>query len=103
MSDAIPMVIWFRNFLSGQGYDLLPAVICQDNQSTIALAEKGRSTSDRTRHIDIRYFFVKDLIERKEIEIEYLKTEDMIADLLTKPLQGHKFRRLRGLALNWHE
>jgi hypothetical protein len=103
MSDAIPMVIWFRNFLAAQGYDLLPAVICQDNQSTIALAQKGKSTSDRTRHIDIRYFFIKDLIERKEIVVEYLKTEDMIADLLTKPLQGHKFRRLRGMALNWYE
>ena len=103
MSDAIPMVIWFRNFLAAQGYDLLPAIICQDNQSTIALAEKGKSTSDRTRHIDIRYFFIKDLIERKEIVVEYLRTEDMIADLLTKPLQGQKFRRLRCMALNWYE
>jgi hypothetical protein len=103
MSDALPMIVWFCNFLAAQGHVLLPAIIYQDNQSTIALAEKGKSTSDRTRHINIRYFFVKDLIDKGEVKIEYKQTDDMIADLLTKPLQGQKFRRLRAMALNWYE
>jgi hypothetical protein len=103
MSDAIPMIVWIQNFLRAQGHELKPAIIYQDNKSTIALAEKGRSTSERTRHINIRYYFVKDLIERSEVKVEYLQTEDMIADILTKPLQGEKFRRLRALALNWYE
>jgi hypothetical protein len=103
MSDAIPMIIWFSNFLEAQGYKFHPPIIYQDNQSTIVLANKGKSTSDRTRHIDIRYFFVKDLIDRKEVTVEYKPTDDMIADLLTKPIQGDKFRQLRALALNWYE
>jgi hypothetical protein len=103
MSDALPMVVWFSNFLAAQGHVLLPAIIYQDNQSTIALAEKGKSTSDRTRHINIRYFFIKDLIDKGEVKIEYKPTDDMIADLLTKPLQGQKFRELRAMALNWYE
>jgi len=66
------------------------------------LAEKGRSTSERTRHINTRYFFIKDRIESGELELQYLPTEQMIVDLLTKPLQGEKFRVLRDALLDWH-
>ena len=68
--------------------------------STMALVEKGRSTSERTRHINIRYFFVKDRVDSGEVRIEYCPTEDMLADLLTKPLQGDLFTRLRNLLLS---
>jgi hypothetical protein len=95
LSDQLPQAIWTRNFLIAQGYTMGPARMYQDNQSTIALAEKGRSTSARTRHVAIRYFFVKDRIEQGEIEIEYLPTEVMRADIMTKPLQGELFRQMR--------
>ena len=64
------------------------------------MATKGASTSERTRHVALRYFFVKDRIESGEVSIQYLPTGAMIADLLTKPLQGSLFRRLRGELLN---
>ena len=51
VSDAMTQVIWTREFLLAQG----PAVVKQDNQSTIVLANKGRSTSSKTCHIGIRY------------------------------------------------
>ena len=73
----------------------------EDNQSAIKLAENGKSNSSRTRHIAIRYFFISDRISSGEIKVEYLNTTDMIADILTKPLQGALFRRLRSLLLNW--
>ena len=72
----------------------------QDNKSTIALAEKGRSTSNRTRHIAIRYFFVHDRIKSGEVQLEHLPTEQMLADFLSKPLQGELFRTLRDRLLN---
>jgi len=96
-------VIWTRNWKVAQGYDVEPAIVYQDNMSTIALAEKGRSTSQRTRHVSIRYFFVKDRVESKEIRIKYLPTDLMVADIFTKPLQGKKFIELRNLLLNWNE
>ena len=77
---------------------------CQDvsdNQSTIALANKGFSTSEKTRHIAIRYFFVKDRIDGGEVVIEYLPTEDIVADVMTKPLQGSLYRKLRSLLMNY--
>jgi hypothetical protein len=95
VSDVLPQVIWSRDFLIAQGYDMSPSTIYQDNMSTITLANKGRSTSARTRHVAIRYFFVKDRIDSKEVSVEYLPTGEMIADILTKPLQGDLFRRMR--------
>ena len=47
-------------FLEGQGYDIKPIVLYQDNNSAIMLLDKGRSTSHRTRHIATRYFFIKE-------------------------------------------
>ena len=89
-----------RNFLLHQGYQPQPANVFQDNKSTITMAEKGMSTSDKTRHINIRYFFVKHYMDSDELKIEYLPTEEMVADVLTKPLQGDLFRRMRNKLLN---
>jgi hypothetical protein len=101
ISDVLPQVIWARDFLLEQGYSVGPATLYQDNMSTIALAKNGQSNSERTRHIAIRFFFVKDRVESGEIVVEHLGTEHMIADILTKPLQGEMFRRLRRQLLNW--
>ena len=101
LSDSTSQVIWTRDFLIHQGYEMGAADIMQDNKSTIMLAEKGRSTSEKTRHINIRYFFVKDRINSKEIQLNYLSTNEMIADILTKPLQGAQFIKMRNILLNY--
>jgi hypothetical protein len=103
VSDGLKQVLWTRNFLLEQGYDLGPAKLFQDNQSTIQLATTGKSKSSRTRHVAIRYFFVADRVKSKEVAIEYLPTEDMIADILTKPLQGEQFVKLRNQLLGYNK
>jgi hypothetical protein len=102
LSDMSSRVIWCRNFLSAQGETDHPALIYQDNLSTKALAERGAAASDRTRHVSLRYFWITDRMKSGDIEVIYKPTEDMIADILTKPLQGEMFKRLRDLLLNWH-
>ena len=101
LSDFTSDAIACRNFLIAQGELSSPALIFQDNQSTIALVNNGMSKNDRTRHINVRYFWTKERIDIGEIEVKYLPTEDMIADILTKPLQGIKFIQLRACLLNW--
>jgi len=101
LSDGLSQVIYTRNFLIGQGYEVPPATVMQDNTSTINLAQNGMSNSEKTRHIDIRYFFVTDRIKSGDIIIQHMGTENMIADLLTKPLQGELFARLRDLLLGY--
>jgi hypothetical protein len=101
VDDGMPLVIWTRNFLVAQGFEVRDNVVFQDNQSTILLAKNGKASSGRrTRHIDIRYFFVSDRIARKELRVEYCPTGDMVADFFTKPLQGSLFRKLRKIILN---
>jgi len=95
LADGSAIAIWFRDFLLEQGYKMKPVIMMQDNTSTISLAEKGHSTSEKTKHIAVRYFFVKDRLESSELVLEYCNTVDMIADVLTKPLQGTRFMTMR--------
>ena len=103
LSDSVSMAIWCRNFLEQQGYTMPPTTVFQDNQSTIAMIRAGKPTSDRTRHVSIRFFWVGDRQKAGEISVEYLPTKDMVADILTKPLQGELFLKLRKELLNWEE
>ena len=100
LSDALGQVIWTRHFLAAQGYEMEPATVFQDNMSTIHMVRNGAPTSERSRHVNIKFFFAKDRVASGEIKVEYCPTEDMLADLFTKPLQGELFRKLRALLLN---
>ena len=100
-SDLSTEAIFGAEFIAGQGEKMKQTLILQDNMSTIALIENGKSKSDRTRHIKIRYFWSKQLIDDGTVVIEYLPTNDMLADCLTKPLQGAKFTEMREKLLNW--
>ena len=100
LSDSANQVLWARHFMRDQGYEDRSAIIFQDNKSTIQLINNGRSNSERTRHIDIRYFFLHDRIKDQQITITYKPTNEMLADMLTKPLQGEQFRAFRNLLLN---
>jgi hypothetical protein len=100
VSDMLSPIIGLREFLLSQGYtDLGPALIGQDNVNGIAMMEKGKSENFRSRHINIRYFFMKDRVDSKEIKFVYVPTSETLADFMTKPLQGALFRRLRDLLL----
>jgi len=103
LSDNIGQVLWTRNFLIEQGHQVGPATVYQDNQSTMTLVKNGKSNSEKTKHIAVRFYFVKDRVTSGEIKIEYMKTGEMIADILTKPLQGQRFIEMRKKLLNWDE
>ena len=93
ISDSLSQILWTREYMLAAGVPLRPAVLYQDNLSTTFLANKGRSTSERTRHIKIRYFFIRHYIDANEIILEYMPTASMIADIMTKPLHGDLFEK----------
>ena len=99
-SDMLGQTLWTLYFLRDQGYDTIKTTLHQDNTSSIALEKNGKmSSSQRTRHINIRYFFIKDKVEKDEVSIVYCPTEDMVADYFTKPLQGKQFKRFRDIIM----
>ena len=101
VAEVLPQILWTQYFLHAQGYGEEPCIIYQDNKSAILLEENGRaSSSKRTRHINIRYYFVTDRIGNREVRIEYCPTEQMMADFFTKPLQGVLFTKFRDFIMN---
>jgi hypothetical protein len=102
VNDVMPQILWTRYFLEAQGYDVEDSIIYQDNQSTMLLEKNGRASSSgkRTRHINIRYFFVHDRINAGEVSVQYCPTGDMIADFFTKPLKGTLFKKFRDQIMN---
>ena len=101
VSDVLPVILWTQYFLQEQGFAVNASEIAQDNDSAILLENYGKALGGRkTRHINIRYFFVTDRVQAKEIRITRCNTDEMIADYFTKPLQGSKFQKFRDLILN---
>ena len=58
-----------------------------------------KSCGNKSRHINIRYFFIKDILKNEKIDLRHCKTEVMLADFLTKPLQGSAFKRVRDIIM----
>ena len=68
-------------------------VFC-DNTSAINIS-KNLVQHSRTKHIDIRHHFIRDLVERKTMSLEYIDTEKQLADIFTKALDSKRFESLR--------
>jgi hypothetical protein len=98
--DFLPQTIWTVNFIEAQGYKVSRSEYHQDNQSAMKMEKNGRqSAGQRFRHINIRYFFIKDKIDKNEINLMYCPTGEMIADFFSKPQQGSMFRHFRDIIM----
>ena len=101
LSDSANQGIFMRNFIIAQGHNIGPLVIYQDNMSTIALVQRGRSAAERTRHIAIRFFWISERASSGEVKVVHMPSAQLYANLLTKPLQGPQFEEERKGLTNW--
>ena len=100
--DGSVLILWTKLFIEAQGYKIKENILYQDNKSTILLIDNGkRSSSKRTRALNIRYFFLTDQVEKGNLVIKYCPTGSMIADFQTKPLQGAKFDQFRSAIMGF--
>jgi hypothetical protein len=102
LSDATSLAAYELQFMISLGMEMGHAQVYQDNTSTIRMAQNGRSCSDRTKHIKLRYFFIKQYLDSGEFVVTHCPTEIMTADILTKPLQGKLFRDMRARLLGYN-
>ena len=94
--DVLPQVLWTKKFREDQGVEVKETILYQDNMSSMLLERNGRqSSTKRTKHMDIRYFYVGEHIQNRTLSLKHCPTEEMLADYFTKPLQGSLFVRLR--------
>ena len=95
LSQAAQEGIWLKRLLCDLGVESMPTVILEDNQGAIAIA-KNPVNHSRTKHIDIRYHYIRECVQNGQIELQYCPTNDMKADIFTKPLARPQFEYLRG-------
>jgi hypothetical protein len=104
IDDVISKVLWAKRFIEAQGFELDKTLIYRDNTSSMKLEQNGRaSASKRTRHFHIKYFYITDLIQRKECIIKYCPTAEMLGDYHTKPLTGSQFMKFRNRIMNFQD
>ncbi|TMW61094.1 hypothetical protein Poli38472_014555 [Pythium oligandrum] len=96
LSEATQEAVWLKSFMCELGEDSGNGALTvfEDNQGAIALA-KNPEFHKRTKHIDIRYHFVREKVEDGQVVLEYCPTQEMLADLMTKPLAAAQFDALR--------
>ena len=85
-SSAGREILWMRNLLTEIGVEVKgPSPLMVDNQSALRVL-KNPEHHGRMKHIDVKYHWVRDSVKRGDIEVHFLPTHDMIADIFTKPL-----------------
>ncbi|KAK6160335.1 hypothetical protein DH2020_003716 [Rehmannia glutinosa] len=94
-TSCVSHAIWLRNLLKELSISQEdPTEIYVDNKSAIALA-KNPVFHNRSKHIDTRYHYIRECISREEVQVKYVKSQDQVADIFTKPLKYEDFARLR--------
>jgi hypothetical protein len=94
-TSCVCHAVWLRNLLKELGMSQEePTKIFVDNKSAIALA-KNPVFHYRSKHIDTRYHYIRECIERKDVQVEHVKSQDQVADIFTKPLKHEDFIKLR--------
>ena len=93
-THAAKELLWLRRLI-GEIFRPLnqPILLHCDNQSAIALTCSDGQFHARTKHIDVRWHFIKFCVDNEAINISYCPTEDMTADILTKPLSTQKVNK----------
>ena len=95
-SDVSKEAVWLRKLIYGLFDDKMEArVIHCDNQSCIKLSENP-IFHDRSKHIEMTYHFIRDMVQRNMIKLQYIATDEQVVDILTKPLPLSKFIYFRG-------
>jgi hypothetical protein len=95
LTEGSSYVMWLRNLLDDLWVaDTGPTVVYQDNESTLKLVASTKTHQQRTRHLNCKYFSVRERVNEKSIALEHLPGELMPADVLTKGVDGSTLRRL---------
>lgn len=96
LSDCSRQCVWVHQLFKELGYSLKPIEISGDNQGSIFIASNP-VTEKRSKHVDIRYHYIREVIARGLVEVTFIPGEDNPADLLTKNLGRVKFEKFRSM------
>ncbi|CAL9016331.1 unnamed protein product [Prunus brigantina] len=98
-TEACKEMLWMKRFLQELGQEQHKYILHCDSQSAIHLS-KNPSFHSRSKHIDVRYHWIRDVLESKQLQLEKIHTDDNSSDMMTKSLPKDKYefcRRAAGL------
>jgi hypothetical protein len=97
---VIQQVLWLRGLLGELGIGARAgSVVHGDNQSAIAVSKNGVK-GERTKHVDVKYHFITDTLERGDVQLKWVPTTEQQADIFTKALPAQPFLQLRKLLMS---
>ena len=96
LAEVVKEALWFLRLLNEFGFKQKQLIVNINNQGAIDYARNAQF-SQRTKHIDIKYYFIRDYIENGTIILQYIESKANVADILTKPLDKPQFVKLREL------
>jgi hypothetical protein len=100
-SEYLPKPVFFELFMGAQGYKP-HTTLAKDNESEIRMLLNGKaSCTSNSKHVAIKYFWCTDRIKKGNISVRHCPTEKMIADYMSKPLQGRLFILFREVIMGW--
>ena len=100
-SEGIKHLLWARYVMKELGFEQKgPSTVYQDNMSAIIMGLDGKGSFKNSKHMPVRFFFIKQQIDNGTVKLQHCPTEFMVADILTKPLQASLFRRMKAAILN---
>ena len=101
MSEYLPKLIFFELFMNAQGYSP-KMTLAKDNESEIRMLKNGKaSCTSNSKHVVIKYFWSTDRVKNHDIQVEYYPTDKMLADYMSKAVQGTLFTIFRNVLIGW--
>ena len=89
-------IVWIKYLLKGLNEEITkPMILYCDNTSSINIS-KNHVMHAKTKHIAIKYHYVRELVEEQQVKMEYVNSKEQIANIFTKPLPKYVFEYLRG-------
>jgi hypothetical protein len=94
VGSCCTQLLWMKKLLYDYGFNQDTMIINCDNTSAINIS-KNLVQHSRTKHIDIRHHVIRDLVESRVVSLSFIPTDNQLADILTKPLDGSRFESLK--------
>ena len=94
LTETCKEVLWFIGLLKDMFIDVNIPIVYEDNQSALTLLDTS-GVKTRSKHIDVKYHFARDLKSSGKILFEYCPTHNMLADMMTKPLTADHLKKLK--------
>ena len=89
-------IVWFKQLLAGMKIEIKDLVVICSNKTSVVNISKNHVMHTRAKHIAIKYHFLREMVQDKEVRLEHVNTKEQITDMFTKSLPKDEFLYLRG-------